>query len=61
MMRHNDQFGVEIAVPTAAMPTMMLIIPLPEGYHQSPGTKPTYSYIGHNPQQTHYIHQRIVT
>jgi hypothetical protein len=38
--RHNNQFGVEAAAPTAPMPTMMLILTLSEGYCRMPGTKP---------------------
>jgi hypothetical protein len=38
--RHNNQFGVEAAMPTAPMPMIMLIVPLSEGYHRSPGTLP---------------------
>jgi hypothetical protein len=39
--RHNNQFSVEAAAPTAPMPTMMLIVTLSEGYPRTPaGTKP---------------------
>ncbi len=38
--RHNGQFGVEAASPTAPMPTSMLIVTSLEGYCRSPGTKP---------------------
>jgi hypothetical protein len=40
MTRHNNQFGVEAATPTAPMPRMMLIVTSSEGYRQMPGTKP---------------------
>jgi hypothetical protein len=39
-MRHNNQFGMEAATPTAPMLTMMLIVTLSEGYRRTPGTKP---------------------
>ncbi len=38
--RHNNQFGMEAATPTAPMPMMMLIVTSSEGYCQTPGTKP---------------------
>ncbi len=60
MTWHIDQFVVEAAAPIALMLTMMLIIPLSEGYHQLLGTKP-YVFLGKtqpttNPQRplTHH-------
>jgi hypothetical protein len=45
MAQHNNQFGMEAAVPMALMPMIMLIVTLSEGYRQSPGTK-HYVFLG---------------
>jgi hypothetical protein len=62
-MRQNDQFCVEAAKLTASMPTRMLVTlsPCQKGIPNRLVQNPTYSYIGHNPQLTHNVHQRIVT